>query len=221
MNKKIVLIIILALITFIFFSSITLLLIKSLKKINTDELITGIENYDKDYYINKYGGDLDSNLSIFPNDISKLIDPLFYSSLKTNLFDTDGYILLITKYNEIDFNNEIDRLSKINITINENCYPNSNTYTNYIVYDENSYDYPAYITIDGFSNTYEYALINENDYEIIYVYLSYPSINNINYNKYLKKDKSVYSKLKTIEFYSIYNHSFDDNHSFMEYGDCK
>ena len=179
--------------------------------------ISGIENYNKEYYIKEYKGDLDSNLSIFPNDTFNLINPTFYSSFKVGLFDTDGYIVLDTKYNENDFNNEINRLSNLNMIIS-NC--NGSTFTNYIKYDENSYQYPAYITIDGFSSTYEYALIDKDNLNITYVYLSYPNVSNIQYNKYLKKDKSEYSIMDTLNKYSMYNHSFDNNNSFNEFDDC-
>lgn len=188
--------------------------------LNPNKEITGIENYDKNHYIEEYGGDLDSNLSIFPNDKSKLINADFSSSFKTGLFDSDGYILLRTKYSEEDFNNEVERLSKIEMTIKENCYPNSKSYTNYIKYDENNYKYPAYITIDGFGHTYEYALINKDDLEIIYVYLAYPSVNNSKYSDYLKEDKSEYSKTEVLSLYSMYNHTFNNGSSFVEFNDC-
>lgn len=194
--------------------------IVSLSFLTPSDNITGIENYDKEYYIEKYHGDLASNLLIFPDNITKLIEPTFLSSLKTNFFDTDGYIILKTKYTKEDFDNEINRLSNLKMTINETCYPNSEEYTNYIKYDNTSYKYPAYITIDGFDNTYEYALLNEDKLEIIYLYLSYPNINNKQYQEYLKKDKSLYSKTNTINSYSMYNHSFDSGKSFMEYSDC-
>ena len=186
-----------------------------------EDNITGIDNYHKEYYIEKYHGDLASNLLIFPDNITKLIEPTFLSSLKTNFFDTDGYIILKTKYTYEDFNEEVNKLSNLKMTINETCYSNSKQYTNYIKYDNISYEYPAYITIDGFDNTYEYALLNEDNLEIIYLYLSYPNINNKQYQEYLKKDKSIYAKTGTINSYSMYNHSFDNGKSFMEYSDCK
>ena len=49
----------------------------------------GIENYNKDVIIEKYAGDLDSDLSVFPDEI--LTDKTEYSAdFKPNLFDTDG-----------------------------------------------------------------------------------------------------------------------------------
>ncbi len=186
---------------------------------NPDE-INGIENYNKEFYIKKYGGDLDSNLSIFPDDKSILIDPEFSSSFITGLFDTDGYILLISKYSEENFDKEIERLSNLKMVIKSTCHENASEYTNNVKYDDLSYSYPAYITIDGFGSTYEYALINEKDLEIIYVYLSYPSIKDSKYNKYLKKDKNEYSKNNTLNLYSMYNHTFDNGRSFAEFDDC-
>ena len=184
------------------------------------DTVYGIENYDKDYYIKEYGGDLDSNLSIFPDDKEILQNSEFSSSFQTNLFDSDGFIILISKYDKEDFDAEINRIKNLNVTINENCKDNSKTYTNYIRYEENIYNYPAYITIDGFAHTYEYALINEADLEIKYIYLSYPDINNSNYSNYLKIDKSSYSKSNTLDMYSMYNHTFDNGRTYAEYGDC-
>lgn len=183
--------------------------------------ISGIENYDKSYLLKEYGGDLDSNLSIFPDDNSILKESDFSSSFQTNLFDSDGYIILKSKYSKEDFENEIDRIKTLNATIYESCNDNAKTYTNYVKYDDKSYQYPAYITIDGFGHTYEYALINNDNLEIVYVYLSYPSKNNSNYKDYLKKEKSIYSASDTLNMFSMYNHSFDNGNSFMEIGDCE
>ncbi len=185
-----------------------------------NKTLSGIEKYDKNYFLKEYGGDLDSNLSIFPDNNLFFKDVDFSSAFQTNLFDSDGYIVLKSKYNKDDFENEINRLKKISVTIYESCYNNAKTYTNYIKYDDKSYKYPAYITIDGFGHTYEYALINENEFEIIYVYLSYPKKDNSSYEAYLKNDKSIYSISDTLDMYSMYNHSFDEGKSFMEVGDC-
>lgn len=183
---------------------------------STNEL-NGIENYNKEYLIQEYHYDLDSNLSIFPDNTSSFIDPTFKSLLTVNLFDTSGYIILETKYNLNDFESEINRLSKLNITISD-CKMNS--FTNYIKYDENSYDYPSYITIDGFSNNYEYALIDRDNLKIIYIFLAYPDIKNEKYSGYLKKNKKEYLNYDNFDSYSIYKHSFDNNDSYYEFDDC-
>lgn len=181
--------------------------------------VSGISNYDKNNYLKEYKDDLDSNLSIFPDKNLNFVKAKFKSSFQSNLFDNDGYIILKTNYNKEDFNNEINRLNELKQTIKSTCNKKYKEYTNYIKYDTKSYKYPAYISIDGFAYTYEYALINKKELEIIYIYLSYPDINNNTYKKYLKKDKSYYKK-NTINMYSMYSHSFDNNKSFVEVGDC-
>ena len=149
--------------------------------------IIGINNYDKNYYLENYLEDLDSSLEIFPDNKNNFINATFKSSLQTNLFDTDGYIILKTKYNKIDFDNEINRLKNISMTIKEKCYKDS----------------------------------NEKDLEITYIYLSYPTTNNDNYSKYLKKDKSKYNgNNENLKLYSMYNHTFDNNKTYVEFDDC-
>ena len=81
--------------------------IVSLSTLIPAKTITGVENYDKTYYLEEYGGDLDSNLSIFPDDILNLKNSEFSSSFQTNFFDSDGYILLITKYEKHDFEHNV------------------------------------------------------------------------------------------------------------------
>ena len=101
--------------------------------IDVSNNIEGIENYNKEYFIEKYHGDLDSNLSIFPDDKSILKNAEFSSSFNDGLFDVDGYIILSAKYNENEYNREIDRLNKISVDIS-NC--NKEFFTNNIKYDE-------------------------------------------------------------------------------------
>lgn len=187
---------------------------------NKAKTLYGIEFYDKNYYINEYGGDLDSNLSIFPDDKSKFINAEFESSFQTSLFDSDGYIILRTKYNKEDYNYEVNRIKSLSMLIKDDCRHNASVYENKIKYDDTSYDHPAYVTIDGFGYTYEYALFDENEFEITYIYLSYPNKDNLKYKEYLKIDKSEYSKMYTLDMYSMYNHSFDNGRSFVEFGDC-
>ena len=55
---------------------------------------SGAEQYDKSYYITKYGGDLDSNLSVFPDAVEADRVKLYESSFGEGLFDTDGYMIL-------------------------------------------------------------------------------------------------------------------------------
>lgn len=221
-NIKSVLIIIISSLAFMLVMGLILLGITFLfSVISPSSTIAGSGKYDKQYYINEYNGDLDSNLLIFPKKDTYYISNEYYSSFETNLFDTDGYIILKAKYDKKEFDNEINRIKSLNMTIKNGCKKGSNTYKNKIKYDEKSYNYPAYITIDGFDSTYEYALINNKESEIIYVYLSYPNLKEQIYKEYLKKDKSEYSNVEKASGYSMYNHSFDSGKSFAEFDDCQ
>ena len=82
------------------------------------------------------------------------------------------------------------------------------------MYDEESYPYPAYITLDGFDSTYEYALLDEEAHRIIYLYISYPSMTNLNYAKYLKKNPLSYTQ-SGLESYTLYHHTFDGGASYI------
>lgn len=185
------------------------------------EVVNGIENYNKNYFVNKYSWDLDTNLSIFPDDKEKIINGTFKSTIEFGPFDDFGFILLDAYYDEENYKNELERLSKISITVTETCRPNTKKYTNFIKYDESSYDYPAYVSIDGFTNKYEYALLNEQDLEIIYVYIAYPNLEDENYNFLLKKNKEGYFEEDTLKLFTIYSHSFDHGRSYAEASDCR
>lgn len=180
------------------------------------EVLTDINKYNKAHYIEKYKGDLDSNLSIFPDKITSDMNNVeFESYMSVGLLDTDGYIYLKYSLKKDNFAKEIDRIKEIEITIT-----NDNTkHTNRILYDDKSYIYPAYITIDGFGNVYEYALINEEAKEIICMYVSYPNIKPFKYTKYLKNDLKSYLNSNTLDNFTIYNHSFDDGKTFIEFND--
>ena len=173
------------------------------------------ENYNKDVILEKYGGDLDSDLSIFPDEI--ITDEVeYFADFKTNLFDTDGRMILISKYDDVQFYDEIKRIETLSKTIKFE----DKQYTNNVLFSEDTYAYPAYITIDGFGNTYEYALIDDADTRIIYIYLSYPDSNTLKqYRDYVKKDLSVYQEENTKDAYSLYNHSFDGGNSWVEFDD--
>ncbi len=176
-----------------------------------------ISQYDKQYYIENYGGDLDSDLSVFPDEIRDDMNVKnFESSLKYGLFDTDGYIVLEYTLDKVNFAKEIARLHSLEKDI-ENY--DGEVYTNQVMYAEDEYAYPAYITIDGYSDTFEYALIDAENYRIICVYLAYMDTANFKYDEYLKLDKSCYNDYDNLDEFSIYTHTFDGGKSYVEYSD--
>ena len=175
----------------------------------------GKDDYDKSAVIENIGGDLDSDLSIFPDEL--LTEEAEYkASFRSNLFDTDGRMILECSYDDEQFDGEISRMQQLSKTIRFG----DEEYTNEVLYDEESYPYPAYITIDGFGNTYEYALIDEAENRIVYIYLAYPGVYTLTrYSDYVKKDLSAYEEENTLDAFSMYNHSFDGGESWVEFDD--
>lgn len=181
------------------------------------DVCTDITQYEKSYYIETYNSDLDSNLSVFPDEIRDNMEVVkFESSLTTGLFDTDGYIVLEYTLDEVDFAKEIKRLSQLEIDI-ENY--DGEVFTNHVMYAEDEYIYPAYITIDGYADTFEYALIDEENNRIICVYLAYIDAANFKYDEYLKKDESCYEDFDNLDEFSMYTHTFDGGNIYVEFSD--
>ena len=92
------------------------------------------------------------------HDVDKAVDVTYESQLKTDLFDSDGSIILTATYSDEDFKDEIERLSHITCTVFETNKENSDYHIGEIQYDTESYNYPAYVSIDGYSHVYEYAV---------------------------------------------------------------
>ncbi|MBO4310703.1 MAG: helix-turn-helix domain-containing protein [Lachnospiraceae bacterium] len=166
----------------------------------------GSEDYDKAKMVSEFSSEMNSEFMIFPEDLNNAVNSEYAYSTKTGLFDTDGYFILKAEYNEEDYNAEVKRLSDINCDI---TFQND-SYTGYVLYDENMYNYPAYITSDGYDSVYEYALLDEDNNTIIYVNLSYPKFVDLkDYEDYLKKDRDEYDDNKnTLEKFTIYYHRF-------------
>ena len=176
---------------------------------------SGAENYDKSYYITKYGGDLDSNLSVFPDSVEENRVTLFESSFGEGLFDTDGYMILEYRCDAEQIAAEEARLGKISFTIKSY---DGKTFTNKVMQDEKSYPYPAYVTNDGFDSTYEYALIDREGGRIVYIYAAFVIPGSFPYKDYLKTDRNAYKK-DTLKAFTVYNHSFDGGKSWDEFDD--
>lgn len=177
---------------------------------------TGIENYDKMKILEEYGGDLNTGLFVFPDDTGDMLNPTFSSHLKTGLFDTDGYLILQTQYSKEDYEEEVERLANIGCSLEFGA----DKVSHQIRYDEESYGLPAYVAVDGFDYIYEYALVDEEKYEITYILLSYPEFVNLrDYKEYLKLDASEYEIEDVLNQFSIYSATFDGGESWIEYYD--
>lgn len=178
------------------------------------EILTDVSKYEKSYYIENYSGDLDSRLSVFPDKITEEMEVKnFQSSLQTGLFDTDGYIFLEYTLDKENFDKEVARLQALEAKI-EN--PDGESFVNKVAYSEDEYDYPAYITIDGFTSNFEYALVDQENCRIICIYIAYIDSSDFPHEEYLKSDKSDYEYSDSFERFSMYSHSFDGGETYLE-----
>ncbi len=66
-------------------------------------------------------------------------------------------------YSEQEFEKEIARLKSVTATLDG--------VTNSIIYNEDYFEYPAYISMFNWSSCYEYALILEEEKKIVYVFV--------------------------------------------------
>jgi transcriptional regulator with XRE-family HTH domain len=172
---------------------------------------SGIENYDKQAILENYGGDLDSSMRLFPDSVDGALDATFSGSARTGLFDSDAFFILIANYDEDTFNEEIERLSSTEVEIEFK----DESVINKVMYDTESYYYPAYVASDGYDSVYEYALIDEPGNRIAYVIISYPDwviSKHLKYRKFFKRNLLEYNTLteNTLEKFSIYSHSFEE-----------
>ena len=206
-------------VTFVIRVLFVMILVILEETMSPSEVISGIENYDKNYYIENYGGDLDSTMLIFPDNVESATEVIFESELTMGLLDTDGYIILYAEYEKELFKKEKERLSDIKCTI-QPYEEDVESVTKNILYDENSYNLPAYVTSDGYSHVYEYALVDDANCSVTYVYLGYPeTAEDVVYNQYLKSDLSLYNIDDALNQFTIYAHSFDNGESWTEVSD--
>ena len=176
----------------------------------------GIENYDKAYLEEEFSGDMTSHFFLFPDDLRDVEDAEFWYEYKTGLLDTDGSFFLTAVYSDDNFADEIERISEITCTVNDG----NEDVTQSVIYDEEMYNYPAYIAIDGYTHNYEYALIDEDNNRIIYVLLGYPDYDDLSeYSDYLKTDPQAYDLENgtTLERFCIYAVKCVDFDGYCEY----
>ena len=180
--------------------------------------VEGIENYDKNYLIGEFSADMTSNFFHFPDDLSSAEEADFVYEYKTGLLDTDGWFFLTAEYSDEAFEAETERLSEVTCTIEAKDI----NVTHEVMYDEDMYNYPAYIAIDGYCHNYEYALIDEANNRIIYVLLGYPDPDVLSgYSDYLKSDPSAYDlgNSTTLERFCIYSAKMPYMDGYYEYSE--
>lgn len=179
--------------------------------IKPHEETTGIENYDKSQIVKDNYADMDSVFLIFPDSLSKVTKGDFISNIKSDMISSYGYIILEACYEEADFSEEVERISGISYNLKDVWRGKEEHKIQEIKYDDTMYNYPAYITSDGYCGGYEYALVDKENNRIIYIHLSYSSLGELqNYSDYLKVDKESYKRLEKTskDNFTIYAYKF-------------
>ena len=121
---------------------------------------TNIDDYGVFEEFNGY-----SKLDIFPKQLSDNMEVYKYSYYYADTFlDPTAQIYLECSYEEDEYSKEIERLEGIQEEYEGRIQP--------IVYDTDSFSYPAYVTIDADNHCYEYALLI-GEGKIAYVFLQF------------------------------------------------
>ncbi len=106
-----------------------------------------------------------SKLDVFPKQIDEFMEGQEYYYYYADTFlDSTAQIYLECSYDKAGYDEETERLSEIQEEYRGNVQS--------IVYDTESFMYPAYVAIDADNHCYEYALLL-GDYRIAYVFLQF------------------------------------------------
>lgn len=119
-----------------------------------------------------------SGLFIFPTNLSKRVkEEKYFYKTGTGLFGGSYEIYLEAVYPKEEYEAEKERLSKITCEIQMDG--KEDIVTNEIWYVEDVFCYPAYVAVFENDSSYEYALLDEANRRIIYVFLQYQDGSNI------------------------------------------
>ncbi len=124
--------------------------------------------------------DLFSGLYIFPERISQnasVID--YFYSCEGGGFDNSYQQFLKCTYSQEEYNAEINRLKNITCEIPVRSGPVVNT----VEYSDVKFSSPAYITAYASHGMFEYALCNDADKTIVYVYLQLIGNDDVVFNR--------------------------------------
>lgn len=117
---------------------------------------------------------LKSGLITFPEKIPQSARDIdFYSYYREPLGAPIVEIFLQCTYNEEDYYAELQRLEHAQKT-----FKNGTKVTNLMKEEEGRYPYTAYIAIDGFGNSYEYAILT-GERQITYIHTAYKESGNL------------------------------------------
>ena len=146
-------------ILFSVFLIVLALALSNLAKGDTRERSQDTADYRKWSVPEKY-----THFLIFPEEIPAEAEEVeYYYQYESGWDRPMSQIYLSYRLNENAYATEQERLSSLTYT-ERTGEPRS------VEYDTTSFGYPAYVTIDGYDFCYEYALLNEKEHTIVYIY---------------------------------------------------
>lgn len=146
-------------ILFSVFLIVLALALSNLAKGDTRERSQDTADYQKWSVPEKY-----PHFLIFPEEIPAEAEEVeYYYQYESGWDRPMSQIYLSYRLNENAYATEQERLSSLN-------YTDRTGETRSVEYDTTSFGYPAYVTIAGYDFCYEYALLNEKEHTIVYIY---------------------------------------------------
>lgn len=128
-----------------------------------------------------------AGLFVFPKMLSTQAENVeYYYGANPMFFDHSYEIYLQATYPKDIYEKEKERLSDIECTIKINA--EGDKVTNHIQCMEEQSPYPAYVAICDYDGIYEYALLDEDNCRIIYVYMQYCDGENVPEEYWLVKN---------------------------------
>lgn len=128
--------------------------------------------------------DMESALAVFPKEINTQDEAAYYYYCGRRSFTDNAYIIFAEmKYSSEAYESEKERLSKIECRIKAGN--DKEIVCNKIQYTEDLFAYPAYVAIYGSNLSYEYALLDEEELRITYVFAKLKDLNEILPDEYL------------------------------------
>jgi hypothetical protein len=149
---------------------------------------TDTEDYSKIFELTELRFD-EVAMELFPGNIEGLTASDFYCEWEVGIVGSaKAEILLSAKYNEADFDEEMARLRTLA--------------DGKILYDTQTFQYPAYVSVLGYQDTNYYALIDEENQTIHYLLLQLIKADDIDINH-------AYLPEHYIEFGANQEHDFN------------
>ena len=166
---------------------------------NQKKVITDIEEYG----FNGFKGY--SNLDVFPDNIpDDGTDAQYYYEYKDGIFDPYYQIYLKCTYVTPKYFDEVRRLKRIKEDYQGTIQK--------IRYNTEDFEYPAYVAIYGYDGCYEYALLDEDNQTIMYIFTQWAKSDDIKFEKaYLPHD----FMLDTEHTFSIYMFDLGDGGRYV------